>query len=225
MKKTYKSKKDRLEFVDMYIPKCDPYLNKKIELFKSIERQRMLQEKELELLENQGLFLLEDIAYNIADDRNFLENLGNNKMIVEQKKYKINPGWKLEYNGIRIKIYIPDVLPNIYIKTANEAACYFANEWKNNTSFLIRQWEEFSALKYKKVFVWLKFFHPIKFDSDNKFFKPIIDGIVASELIKDDNCYVLKFGCEGIISHKNPHVEVFIFGDENIPEFIKKGIS
>ncbi|WP_183128196.1 hypothetical protein [Clostridium autoethanogenum] len=90
---------------------------------------------------------------------------------------------------------------------------------------MIRQWEEFSVLKYKEVFVWFKFFHPLAFDCDNKFFKPIIDGIVSSELILDDTSSILKFGGEGIISHKNPHVQVFIFGDENIPKCIKKGIS
>lgn len=86
--KNKKTKKDRLGFVDIYFPKYNPTLNKKIKEFKSIERQRMLKEKELEVLENQGLFLLEDTAYNIVDDRNLLENLGINKLIAEQKNIR-----------------------------------------------------------------------------------------------------------------------------------------
>ncbi|WP_169823847.1 hypothetical protein [Clostridium carboxidivorans] len=48
---------------------------------------------------------------------------------------------------------------------------------------------------------------------------------MLSRIIKDDNNTILKFGFEGIISSENPHVEVFIFGDEKIPESILNGID
>ncbi|WP_187115118.1 hypothetical protein [Clostridium tyrobutyricum] len=205
-KRKFKPWVDNLLFVDLYLPQ-DRKLKKKVETFKLLERQRMI--------------LLKEIAYDIE----LLKVAGINEIILEQIKQLTNPEWKLEYNEERIKIYIPDVLPTIYIKMANEAAGYFANKWKFDMAFLIRKWKKFSTFKYQKVFVWFKFFHPIEFDCDNKFFKPLIDGIVLSELIKDDNNTILKFGFEGIISHENPHVEVFIFGDQNVPESIKKGIN
>lgn len=196
---------DNLGFIDLYLPK-DKNIKKKVEEYKQLERKRMILHKEI----TKSIELLKDD--------------GIDEILLEQVKQLINPEWKLEYNGKRIKIYIPDVLPTVYIKTANEAAGYFANKWKNNMAFLIRKWEGFSILKYEKVFVWFKFFHSTEFDCDNKFFKPLIDGIVLSGLIEDDNNTILKFGFEGIISPENYHVEVFIFGDENIPGIVSKGI-
>ncbi|AKN32612.1 hypothetical protein Ccar_17865 [Clostridium carboxidivorans P7] len=131
--KSHKAWVDDLCFVDLYLPK-DKNIKKKVEEYKQLERQRMILHKEIA----QFITLLKDFEIN--------------EILLEQLKQLIYPEWKLEYNGDRIKIYIPDVLPTIYIKTANAAAGYFANTWENNMALLIRKWEGFSIEKYKKSF-------------------------------------------------------------------------
>lgn len=101
MKKIYKNKRYRLEFVDIYIPKYDSQLKKKIEQFKSLEKQRMLQEEDLVSLEDQLLFLLEDIANDISHDVDLLKILGINEMIteIEQKNIKQIQNGSLNLTG------------------------------------------------------------------------------------------------------------------------------
>lgn len=224
MKVSKNKKRDRLAFIDLYLPQYNNKTRKKLEDFKLLEKQYMLKEIELNSLKDTRMKLLDSIAEDISKDIKFCNDIDMRSFTDVLKIYNLDPNWELEFNEKRIKICIHDVLSTIYIKTASKTACYFAAKWKLNTAFLIRNSPQITSLKYNKIFVWFKFFQPLPFDCDNKFFKPLIDGIALSGIVKDDNCEFVKFGFEGIISHGKPRVEIFIFGDENIPDFIKEGL-
>jgi hypothetical protein len=94
-----------------------------------------------------------------------------------------------------------------------------------NTASFIKQSNQTSNLKYNKVFIWFEFFNLIKFDCDNRFFKPVIYGIHLAGLIKDDDNTIVKFRLQGIKCNGKSYTKMFIFGDENIPDLISKGIN
>ena len=128
----------------------------------------------------------------------------------------------VSFDGEKIKMIISDFLPSIYIKKSCEALNYFSLSWKieicKSLTKLISENEE---LHYNQVFIWIKLFLPVEtFDCDNRYFKPIVDGIVASKLIKDDDCKTVKFGIQGKSELENPHTEITIYGDEHIPKAI-----
>lgn len=129
-----------------------------------------------------------------------------------------------EFDGKRIKLSINGYLPSIYIKMPNEAVKYFISIIKGNVCrSLISTMDKYKITRYEKVFIWIKDYVPVNFaDFDNKYFKPFIDSIVDSKLIKDDDADIVKFGGEIIKNSPNPRVEIYIFGDENIPDFLKK---
>lgn len=66
-----------------------------------------------------------------------------------------------------------------------------------------------------KVYVYIRMFIPVTirtFDVDNKYFKPVIDGISRSGIIQDDCIKHLKsFGFELIEKQKIPRTEVYIY--------------
>lgn len=129
---------------------------------------------------------------------------------------------EVSFDGEKIKMIIPDFLPSIYIKTSNEALNYFSMSWKIKISkALIKLISENEGLHYNQAFIWIKLFLPVAtFDCDNRYFKPIIDGIVASGLIKDDDYKTVRFGIEGKSELENSHTEIEIYGDQHIPKVI-----
>ncbi|NMA58164.1 hypothetical protein [Clostridium cochlearium] len=199
------SKKEQLVYMNFTFPN-DPTTQGKIEMIKSLERMRML--------------LYKDFQNYLQ----FISTSGIDDEILKEAEKVVEPIWKADFNGKRIKIYIPDVLPSIYIKTTNEASGYFVEQWKKNIAKAIKNIDNFN-FKFDEIFVWIKLFNPVKFDGDNKFFKPIIDGICRSGIIKDDHCNIVKFGVDAQVSNQNWHTEVYIFGDNEIPKFIKQDIK
>lgn len=129
-----------------------------------------------------------------------------------------------EFDGKRIKLSINGCLPSIYIKTPNEAVRYFISIIKGNVCrSLMCVIDKYKIRRYDKVFIWIKEYIPVNFaDFDNKYFKPFIDSIVDSRLIKDDDGDIVKFGGEIVKNSPNPRIEIYIFGDENIPDFLQK---
>ena len=129
---------------------------------------------------------------------------------------------EVSFDGEKIKMIIPDFLPSIYIKTSCEALNYFSLSWKMKIcKSLTKLISENEGLHYNQVFIWIKLFLPVEtFDCDNRYFKPIIDGIVSSKLVKDDDYKTVKFGIQGKSELENPHTEITIYGDEHIPKAI-----
>ncbi|CAB1249470.1 hypothetical protein ACFHWD_20205 [Clostridium sp. MT-14] len=198
------SKEERIEYIDTFFElNSDVETREMIDMIKSLERFRMFLYKNAA----EHVKLVSSLTLSPEYEKKFRDALKNN--------------WTSEYDGIRIKIYVPEVPPTIYIKTRNEAVGYFMELWKAKTRNVLKGYD----IHFEKVFVWLKCYNPVSsYDVDNKFIKPFLDGIRQSGIIKDDNFKIVKYGMEGLLDRENPHMELYIFGDDSIPEFIKKGI-
>lgn len=195
-------KEERIEYIDTFF-ESDTKTKEMIDMIKSLERFRMFLYKSAA----EHVKLVKSLALSPEYEKKFRSAVENN--------------WTSEYNGTRIKVYVPEVPPTVYIKVRNEAAGYFIELWKYKTKDVLKNYN----LHFERVFVWLKCYNPVSFyDTDNKFIKPFLDGIRQSNIIKDDSFKIVKYGMEGFLDRKNPHVELYIFGDNNMPEFIKKGI-
>lgn len=195
-------KEERIEYIDTFF-ESDSKTKEMIDMIKSLERFRMFLYKSAA----EHVKLVKSLALSPEYEKKFRSDMENN--------------WTSEYNGTRIKVYVPEVPPTVYIKVRNEAAGYFIELWKYKTKDVLKNYN----LHFERVFVWLKCYNPVSsYDTDNKFIKPFLDGIRQSNIIKDDSFKIVKYGMEGFLDRKNPHMELYIFGDNNMPEFIKKGI-
>ena len=77
------------------------------------------------------------------------------------------------------------------------------------------------------VFVFIKVVENQKnIDIDNKFIKPIVDGLVLSKVIADDNINNMFYGVLGTTNKKKkPYTEVYVFRGEKMLDFIKNQIE
>lgn len=160
---------------------------------------------------------LERIRYNIFNK------------IKLQKKYEINEQDKITYlndkykvkveNDI-LKIYIPEVIPKY--KNVNNYA------YKNIMLNVMEKTKEYKDLYNNQlVFVFIKIVENQKnIDIDNKFVKPIIDGLVLSKVIADDNIANMFYGVFGITEKiKNPYTEVYVFKGKKMLKWIQNHIQ
>ena len=78
--------------------------------------------------------------------------------------------------------------------------------------------------KDELVFVFIKIVENQKnIDIDNKFVKPIIDGLVLSKVIEDDNIANMFYGVFGTSEKKKkPYTEVYIFKGKMMPRLAAK---
>lgn len=77
------------------------------------------------------------------------------------------------------------------------------------------------------VFVFIKVVENQKnIDIDNKFIKPIVDGLVLSKVIADDNINNMFYGVLGTTNKKKkPYTEVYVFRGQKMLDFIKNQIE
>lgn len=171
-----------------------------------------------EIVENKHvenyLRSLERIRYNIF-----------NKISLKQK-CQIDEADKINYLNNRykatvendvLKIYIPEVIPKF--KNINNYA------YKNIMLNVMESTKEYKDLfNSKLVFVFIKVVENQKnIDIDNKFIKPIIDGLVLSKVIADDNIANMFYGVLGTTDKsKNPYTEVYVFEGQKVLEWIEK---
>lgn len=156
---------------------------------------------------------LERIRYNIFNK------------IKLRDKYEVNEQDKINYLNNRykatveddiLKIYIPEVIPKY--KNINNYA------YKNIMLNVMEKTKEYKNLfNNQLVFVFIKVVENQKnIDIDNKFIKPIIDGLVLSKVIEDDNIANMFYGVIGMTDKKkNPYTEVYVFKGEKILNWIK----
>ncbi|MBE5820343.1 MAG: hypothetical protein E7310_05995, partial [Clostridiales bacterium] len=112
---------------------------------------------------------------------NLFENVKINNRFSTAKIEYINNNYKSEVKNGILKINIPEVLPK-YKNVSNFA-------YKNimlNVSESCREYG--NMFKDKLTFVLIIVYEKqINMDIDNKYVKPIIDGLVNSKIIQDDN--------------------------------------
>lgn len=186
---------------------------------------------ELEDLRDETEFIInnQEIVENkhVENYLRSFERIRNNlfNKIKLQNKYEINEQDKITYLNDRykvtldndiLKIYIPEVIPKY--KNINNYA------YKNIMLNVMDKTKEYKALFNKElVFVFIKIVENQKnIDIDNKFIKPIVDGLVLSKVIADDNIANMFYGVFGTANKKkNPYTEVYVFKGEKMLEWIE----
>lgn len=188
----------------------------------------------MEVLNN----MQKEILTELEDLRDETEFIINNQEIVENKhvenylrsferirnnlfnkiklsnKYEVNEQDKITYLNDRysatvendvLKIYIPEVIPKY--KNINNYA------YKNIMLNVMDKTKEYKDLFNKElVFVFIKVVENQKnIDIDNKFIKPIVDGLVLSKVIADDNINNMFYGVLGTTNKKKNHIQKCMF--------------
>ena len=95
-------------------------------------------------------------------------------------------------------------------------------------NWFITKTKEYKDLFNKElVFVFIKVVENQKnIDIDNKLIKPIVDGLVLSKVIADDNINNMFYGVLGTTNKKKkPYTEVYVFRGQKMLDFIKEQIE
>ena len=182
-----------------------------------------------------------EILTELEDLRDETEFIINNQEIVENKhvenylrsferirnnlfnKIKLsnkNDRYSATVENDVLKIYIPEVIPKY--KNINNYA------YKNIMLNVMDKTKEYKDLFNKElVFVFIKVVENQKnIDIDNKFIKPIVDGLVLSKVIADDNINNMFYGVLGTTNKKKkPYTEVYVFRGQKMLDFIKNQIE
>lgn len=190
---------------------------------------------ELEDLRDETEFIInnQEIVENkhIENYLRSFERIRNNlfNKIKLSNKYEVNKQDKITYLNDRysatvendiLKIYIPEVIPKY--KNINNYA------YKNIMINVMDKTKEYKDLFNKElVFVFIKVVENQKnIDIDNKFIKPIVDGLVLSKVIADDNINNMFYGVLGTTNKKKkPYTEVYVFRGQKMLDFIKEQIE
>lgn len=190
---------------------------------------------ELEDLRDETEFIInnQEIVENkhIENYLRSFERIRNNlfNKIKLSNKYEVNEQDKITYLNDRysatvendiLKIYIPEVIPKY--KNINNYA------YKNIMINVMDKTKEYKDLFNKElVFVFIKVVENQKnIDIDNKFIKPIVDGLVLSKVIADDNINNMFYGVLGTTNKKKKlYTEVYVFRGQKMLDFIKEQIE
>ena len=190
---------------------------------------------ELEDLRDETEFIInnQEIVENkhVENYLRSFERIRNNlfNKIKLSNKYEVNEQDKITYLNDRysatvendvLKIYIPEVIPKY--KNINNYA------YKNIMINVMDKTKEYKDLFNKElVFAFIKVVENQKnIDIDNKFIKPIVDGLVLSKVIADDNINNMFYGVLGTTNKKKkPYTEVYVFRGQKMLDFIKEQIE
>ena len=160
---------------------------------------------------------LEKIRYNIFNKIKIREKYVADE---EEKINYLNKAYKASVENDILKIYIPEVIPKY--KNINNFA------YKNIMFNVMEQTQKYKNLfNNELVFVFIKVVENQKnIDIDNKFVKPIVDGLVLSKVIEDDNIANMFYGVLGLTDEsKKPYTEVYVFRGKKILEWIENTIQ
>ena len=135
---------------------------------------------------------------------NLFENVKINNRFSTAKIEYINNNYKSEVKNGILKINIPEVLPK-YKNVSNFA-------YKNIMLNVSESCREYGNMFKDKLTFVLIIVHEkqINMDIDNKYVKPIIDGLVNSKIIQDDNVNNVFYSVIGKNDTKKPYTEVFV---------------
>lgn len=153
---------------------------------------------------------LEKIRYEIFENVN-LENKYSN----EEDISFVNNKYKARKEKNILNIYIPEVLP----KYKNISSFSYKNIMTNVAECT----KEYKDLFQDKLTLVIIVVHEKQknMDIDNKYVKPIIDGLVTSGVIKDDNFSNMFYIAMGKNDTKKPYTEVFVLDGKYIDEWIE----
>lgn len=150
--------------------------------------------------ENKEMFLkdLEKVRINL------FENVKINNKYAKTKIDYLNNYYKAETNKEILKIFIPEVLPK-YKNVSNYA-------YRNIMMNVAEACKKYSGMFNKNLTFVLIIIHEKQenMDIDNKYVKPIIDGLVLSQVISDDNINNMFYSVMGKSDTKKPYTEVYV---------------
>ena len=150
--------------------------------------------------ENKEMFLkdLEKVRINL------FENVKINNKYAKTKIDYLNNYYKAETNKEILKIFIPEVLPK-YKNVSNYA-------YRNIMMNVAEACKKYSGMFNKNLTFVLIIIHEKQenMDIDNEYVKPIIDGLVLSQVISDDNINNMFYSVMGKSDTKKPYTEVYV---------------
>ena len=153
---------------------------------------------------------LEKIRYELFENVN-LENKYSN----EEDISFVNNKYKARKEKNILNIYIPEVLP----KYKNISSFSYKNIMTNVAECT----KEYKDLFQDKLTLVIIVVHEKQknMDIDNKYVKPIIDGLVTSGVIKDDNFSNMFYIAMGKNDTKKPYTEAFVIHGKYIDQSIQ----
>lgn len=157
----------------------------------------------------------EKARYNLLAE---IKLYNNNKEFEYEKIKTINDEYKAKLSNDILKIYIPETMPSYKnLKT---------HTYKRILLNVARITEQYSNLfTNNEVFIYVKVFDNILgWDIDNKDIKPISDGLILSNVIKDDNITKMYYAVKGEYS-EIPHTEIYILDSKKITKFLENFIT
>lgn len=152
----------------------------------------------------------EKARYNVLNE---IKIYNNNTEFEYEKIKTIDNEYKSEALGNILKIYVPEVLPSYKnIKTHTH---------KRILTNIAEITKPFANKFQDAAFIYVKIFDNIlNWDVDNKYIKPVADGLVLSKVISDDNMDKMFYCVKGEFS-EIPHTEIYVFDSKNISEFLE----
>lgn len=154
---------------------------------------------------------IEKRRYNILEQ----VKLYNNKIKDENNKIdSLDNRYTASYENNILRIHIPEAMPK-YKQITN----FTYKRIMLNISEITKTYRHMFS---KEVFICIKIYdNQTNWDVDNKFIKPISDGLILSEVIKDDNINAMFYMVRGFYSDY-PHTEVYVVDSSHISDFLKK---
>ena len=150
---------------------------------------------------------LEKARYNILAEI----KLYNKNVEFEYDKIKtIDNEYKAEIEDGILKIYIPETMPSYKnIKTHTHKRILL------NVAEVTKQFE---GMFKGAVFIYIRIFDKILgWDVDNKYIKPVADGLILSHVIADDNITKMTYCVKGEYS-ETPHTEIYVIDNQKLME-------
>ena len=106
-----------------------------------------------------------------------------------------------------LKIYVPEVMPSYKNLKTHNSKRILLNIAEVTKPFA----EQFNG----EVFIYVRICDNILgWDVDNKYIKPIADGLILSKVIKDDNITKMSYAVKGEYS-EIPHTEIYVCNMKN----------
>ena len=150
---------------------------------------------------------LEKARYNILAEI----KLYNKNVEFEYDKIKtIDNEYKAEAKDGVLSIYVPEVMPSYKnVKTHTHKRILL------NVAEVTKQFE---GMFKDAVFIYIKIFDKILgWDVDNKYIKPVADGLILSHVIADDNITKMTYCVKGEYS-ETPHTEIYVIDNQELIE-------
>ncbi len=181
-------------------------INLQGEIYTFIKKNNPTNEQTEDLLRN-----IEKRRYNILNEI----KIYNSKIKNDNDKIDtLDNRYIATYDDVALRIYIPETMPKY--KQINNFT------YKRIMLNIAEITKPYSRAFQGEVFIYIKIYDNQKnWDVDNKFIKPISDGLILSETIKDDNINSMFYCVKGFYSNY-PHTEVFVVDSSYIADFMEK---